>query len=286
LVVASSAVASVKVASYNIRNFDTKKSPTDKKELKKILVKLNADFITVEEIVNTNSFKKFIKAELPEYGVTLAHCGGGGRQKIGFLYNKIKFSLLNITEDNRVSDPANVVSELGCGRLRPALVGVFLNNKTNEQFVVVGLHLKAGGNQRSFDKRWKQYKIVAKIVKELKANYKNIILMGDLNTTGYSVTNADYDKFEDLLTETKMQTIATEFLCTSYWAGLNRQDNIEESSILDHIIYPNNFLGYKAGKVEVHSHCKKSKCANVTSSDLGSSYKNVSDHCPISITFK
>ncbi len=86
LVVASSSFASVKVASYNIRNFDTTKSPTDKKELKKIIKKLKADLITVEEIVNTASFRKFVKSELPEYGVSLAHCGGGGRQKIGFLY--------------------------------------------------------------------------------------------------------------------------------------------------------------------------------------------------------
>jgi endonuclease/exonuclease/phosphatase family metal-dependent hydrolase len=283
---ASSSFAAVKVASYNIRNFDSSKGPTDKKELKKIIRSLKADLITVEEIVNTASFKKFVKSQLPEYGVSLARCGGGGRQKIGFLYNKVKFSLLNISEDNRVSDPANVVTELGCGRLRPALVGVFLENKTNEQFVVIGLHLKAGGAQRSFNKRWKQYKIVAKIVSELKVNYKNIIIMGDFNTTGYSIMDADFDKFEDLLADTKMNTSATEISCTSYWAGYNRQDNIEEASILDHIVYPSNFLGYKAGKVEVHSHCKKSNCSNVSPSDLGSSYKNVSDHCPISITFK
>jgi endonuclease/exonuclease/phosphatase family metal-dependent hydrolase len=286
LFVITSSHAAFKMASYNIRNFDSKKSPTNKIELKKIINSLNADFITVEEIVNTSSFKKFVKNSLPGYQIALSRCGGGGKQKIGFLFKKSVVKLINIYEDNRLSDPTNVMSDLGCGRLRPALVGVFSHVKTKKKFVVVGLHLKAGGNNSSFSKRWRQYEIVSDLVDELKQrNHKNIILMGDMNTTGYSVMNEDYNKFQDLLVDLDMETSGEEMLCTSYWGGTDRHDNIEEASILDHIIYPDNFLGFRGTNVKVHSHCLAQKCSNTSAASLGVSYSSVSDHCPISVNF-
>lgn len=286
-IVASTSFASVKIASYNIRNFDSKKVKTDKVELKKIFTNLDADLISVEEIVNTSSFKDFTKKHLPAYKLHLSKCGGAGNQKLGFLYNTSKFTLLNVVENSSISSVANLSPKAKCASLRPAVIATFKENKTDEQFVAIALHLKAGANQRSFSRRWKQYKQVSNIVRSLNSKgFENILLMGDLNTTGYSILDADYNKFNEFLLDIDMNTIATELTCTSYWSGKNRRDNIEEASILDHIIYPNSFLGYKVKKVEVHSHCKTHKCSNVSSTQLGNSYANVSDHCPISITFK
>lgn len=281
------AFSGIKVATYNIKTFDTKSSPTNKVELKKIIKSLKADIITVEEIVNGPSFLKFIKKEFKNYAVHLSRCGGAGRQKIGFVYRSDKFKLKKAYEDKRLSDLGNIVGQYGCGRLRPALVGIFSTIKTKEEFAVIGLHLKAGGRASNYKKRAKQYKIVSRIVEELKlADYNNILLMGDFNSTGFIATDDDYSNFKDMLKDTNMNTSSGNLKCTSYWAGTNRSDGIEESSVLDHVLYPKKFLKFKKSKIELHSHCKRSKCEFTGSTELGTSYKEVSDHCPVSVTFK
>lgn len=287
IMVSNSVYAEIKVATYNIRTFDVKNSYTNKVELKKNLTQLKADLITVEEIVNAVSFKNFIKNEFKNYKVHLSSCGGAGNQKIGFVYRKDKFILKQVIEDNRLSVPKTLGKKTGCGRLRPALIGIFSEVKTKEEFVVIGLHLKAGGRASSYERRAKQYDIVSEIVEELRlANHKNIIMMGDLNTTGFLAMDQDYTNFKDLLRTTGMTTSSRNIGCTAYWAGSNRSDNVEESSVLDHILYPANFLGFKASKVELHSFCKQVQCKYSSSSELGTSYKEVSDHCPVSMTFR
>lgn len=284
---AHSSYSAIKVASYNIRTFDFKNSYTNKTELKKIIKTLNADLITVEEIINHTSFVSFLGKNFPEYDVHLSRCGGGGKQKIGFVYRKSKFSLEKVYEDNRLSDPGKPVGQYGCGRLRPALVGIFKEKKTRREFVAIGLHLKAGGSQSNYQKRELQYDIVNRMVEELRlADYKDIILMGDLNTTGYILKDEDYKNFRSMLHRTGMTSASSQLDCTAYWAGENRSDNIEESSILDHILHGKKFLGMKAGRTQLHSFCKKSKCDNISKNDLGVQYKEVSDHCPVSVTFK
>lgn len=280
------AFAALKISTYNIRNFDSKKDPTNKKELARVLKSLKFDILQVEEIVNTTSFKNFVQKEFPGYELVLTKCGGGGRQKVGFLYNPTKFKLLKHYEDMRVSDPQVVVGQYGCGRLRPALVGIFQERKTRKKVVVIGVHLKAGGSETSFEKRFKQYEIIGQMLDELKlADFHNIIVLGDFNTTGFDLRNLDYEKFNDLLIDSKFETTGTRVNCTSYWSGMDRHDQIEEASILDHIIYPKSKLGYKRVSVRVGAHCARSKCHDVSSQDLGVTYKEVSDHCPVSATF-
>lgn len=282
-----SAQAKLTVASYNIRTFDSKKSPTDKVELRKILSDLDADFITVEEIVNASSFESFAKKYLPGYGLYLSKCGGGGRQKIGFLYRKNIFRLNQVHEDSRLSEPGNIVGQYGCGRLRPALIGLFTHLKTNEELVAIGIHLKAGSSASNYEKRAKQYKIVAKIVDELRlADHKNIVLMGDFNSTGFLSQDEDFLNFDHMLAEMQMNTSSRELECTAYWSGEDRTDRIEIPSILDHVIYPSNLLGKKIKKVSVFSHCAKTACKISSQTELGRSYQAVSDHCPVSITLE
>ncbi len=286
LFVAFNVEASLRFSTYNIRMFDSKKLQTNLVELKKIIHNLDTDFLTVQEIVDTRGFQNFILKNFKEYKVSLSTCGGMGRQKIGFVYNKSKFKLIRVYEDKRISDFDRNTSDR-CGRLRPALVGVFQLRLTGEKFVALGLHLKAGGGLKNYRKRAKQYREINTIINELKAKVsKNIILMGDFNTTGFIDRDMDYRNFDHMLSDAYMHTISERLNCTSYWSGENSQDNIEESSILDHIVHPIAFLGQKRAHSEVHTHCKKVMCNNVSASELGTSYKSVSDHCPITTTFK
>ncbi|MBD63570.1 MAG: hypothetical protein CME62_00045 [Halobacteriovoraceae bacterium] len=282
-----SAYSALNIVTYNIRNFDSKGDQTNKAALSKILSDLNFDILQVEEIVNTHSFRNYINSEFPGYNVVLSKCGGGGQQKIGFVYNPAKVVLHKYYEDKRVSDPGVVIGDFGCGRLRPALVGMFEERKTAKKFVVIGVHLKAGGSERSFQKRFKQYEILGQMLDELKlANHHDIIVLGDFNTTGFNIRNRDYVKFTEMLGDAKFETTGDDVQCTSYWSGLNRHDNIEESSLLDHIIFPKNLLGYSKLSVQTASHCKKVKCRDASVRDLGISYSQVSDHCPILARFE
>ena len=278
--------AGIKMTTYNIRTFDLKNSYTNKVELKKIITKLNSDFITVQEIVNHKSFAKFIIRNFKGYKLHLSKCGGGGRQKIGFLYRSDKFILEQAYEDKRLSDTGQIVGEYGCGRLRPALVGVFKERKTKKRFVVIGIHLKAGGTPASYETRKTQYKVVSRIIEELRlADLNNILLMGDFNSTGYVHFDTDYVNFTNMLTQSGMRTSSKNLKCTAYWAGHDREDNREEPSVLDHIIYPTKFLSYKRSRATLGSHCKAVSCHVVSAESLGVSYKEVSDHCPVSTTF-
>lgn len=277
----------LEVTSYNIRNFDKKGKGTDKKELTNILQSLNSDIIAVQEIYNNRSFEKYVQKSLPEYKLILSRCGGGGQQNLGFLYNPEKVDFIKEVEDARIASPDDIVPQYGCASLRPAFLGFFKDRSTNKEFVAVVVHLKAGSGSRNYAKRWKQYDYLSKMIRSLRnARQKNIIILGDFNTTGYDHRDQDYNRFMQLLSKTGSDTASEEIACTSYWGGRNQNDDIELPSTLDHIVYSKNFMGLRLKSVEVGSHCKVAGCQEVYDSVLGRSYEAVSDHCPITASFE
>ncbi len=278
---------SLNFGTYNIRTFDYRNDYTNKIELKSIINKMDPDFLTVEEIINSTSFRHFIKKNFPDYSLYLNGCGGSGRQKIGFLYKKSLFNPIRFYEDYRLSSIPRSQVSFECGSLRSALVGIFEYKTTKKKFVAIGLHLKAGSNASSYERRARQYNILEKMVNEFEQKgYKNIVLMGDMNTTGFKLKDSDYSEFNKMVRGLGYETSSRNLECTSYWSGSDRYDNIEESSVLDHIIFSENFLGYKSTKTKLYSFCAAQKCEHMSANDLGIQYKEVSDHCPVSLTFK
>ena len=270
------------IGSYNIKMFDAKPGLTNKVELVKILKKINYDFVTVQEIVNTSSMRKLLANNFEDYSIVTTQCGGSGNQQIAFIYNKKKFKLKHSYEDHRVSDPFISNEREKCPNLRPVLIGKFIEISSGEDFIMMGVHLKAGGGSNNYQKRKVQYNELRKIVNEFRSKgQRNIVLMGDFNTTGYNLQDADYRNFGTLLARTGMVTASDEISCSSYWSGTNTNDNLEESSILDHILLPKTFLGKTRSSTRVESHCAKVACARVSARELGLSYAEVSDHCPI-----
>lgn len=277
----TSIYADVKFGSYNIRTFDKNSSSTNKIELRKIIENADFDFFGVQEIVNADSFKKFIQENFNEYSVILSTCGGAGKQKLGFVYNHRKFKLLKITEDDSLSDVKNE----RCDSLRPAMVGDFQIKSSKKKFTAIVVHLKAGSGSRNYARRNTQYGILSDMVERFKkSGKKNIILMGDFNTTGYDHMDDDYKNFRSFINAGNLNTSARYIQCTSYWGGADYNDNIEESSTLDHIIYTDNFLDHSKLSFEVRAHCQKAKCRDTYETSLGVSYQEVSDHCPIELS--
>lgn len=270
----------LKISTYNIRNFDKSGYETNKPLLKKIISNLDADLLAVQEIHNERSFRKFVKVALRDYGLLLSKCGGSGRQKLGFLYKRSKLKLTKTIEDSRLSQ----AFRNSCGSLRPAMVAVFEENNS-QNFAAVAVHLKAGSGSRNYARRANQYKTVAKIIKELKEKgLKRVVALGDFNTTGFDHRDRDYRNFTEFLDASASSTSAHKVSCTSYWRGRDYNDGIEEASTLDHIVYTDTFG--RPQKLAVGAHCKKANCRDANYYDLGESYKSVSDHCPVSATFK
>lgn len=285
--VALNSYASLKISAYNIRNFDKKGLGTDKYELLNIINQMDSDVIAVEEIFNNSSFQKFVNKNLPEYSLVLSNCGGGGQQNLGFLYKREKVELTKQVEDASIASPDDIVPQYGCGSLRPAMLGFFKERKSKKEFVAVAVHLKAGSGSKNYAKRWKQYNYLVKMVRSLRlAQNKDIVILGDFNTTGYDLRDQDYVKFNHMLTTAGAKTASEKIACTSYWTGNDYNDDIEEPSTLDHIVYTNNFMGYQLKSVSVGAHCKVANCQQVYNSVLGRSYEAVSDHCPVTALFE
>ena len=277
-----SAAAGLNVGTYNIRNFDKPGTHTNKKLLKQSILEASPDLLAVQEIHNQSSFKSFVTKELKGYSLALSNCGGGGGQKLGFVYRFSKLRLKKSYEDRRLTS----AFDNGCGSLRPAFVGIFEDLEEGRTFVALSVHLKAGSGSRNFERRATQYKHIQDMFAEFEADgHKAILAMGDFNTTGFDHRNQDYINFKRLLTSTGSMTSAQEVSCTSYWSGTNYNDGIEEASTLDHVVFNPGFASYGTPEIKVGGHCAKARCEDVYEDVLGEGYQTVSDHCPVTVSF-
>jgi len=279
LLFSSGAWAKWSVSTYNIRNFDkdTQAGKTNLVELGKILQTVKSDVMAFVEVVNEKAFDELIKKELPGYEYVISSCGGFGKQKLAVAYNAKSFIYVRHEEDLGFSGDGSK-----CGSLRPLFLVTLKKQDTKELYIFGVAHLKAGGTEASFSQRWKQYKKLG-VVAEAHSS-KNLILLGDLNTTGYSIQDKDHAMFIDFLASNKLTTNSEELACTSYWAGTSGSAEYQPS-ILDHIVVQEH-IAADVHEVKLGAHCEKVNCAPATPEELGVSFKSVSDHCPIQVSFK
>lgn len=279
LLLSSQAFAKWSLTTYNIRNFDrdSQAGQTNITELEKILRNAKSDVMGFQEVVNVSAFEKVIKRVFPSYQLVKSNCGGGGKQKLAIAFNAERFELNGTREDYRFSSEYEA-----CGSLRPAFLVFLREKKTQKRFVFANLHLKAGSDDRAYQTRWEQYKLLETLSREHEG--ATLVMMGDLNTTGYNIKNEDYRRFENFLSASDFRTVSEDIGCTSYWHGADQDPNYEPST-LDHVVVP-SALYSKVLSVKVSSHCQKVSCLSVPYQDLGVSYDAVSDHCPIQVTFK
>lgn len=279
LLVSSQAWASWSISSYNIRNFDhdPEAGHTNLNELGKTIQEFKSDVMAFVEVVNLSAFKKVVAENLPNYVITNSTCGGFGDQKLAIVFDSKIFKFISATEDMTFSS-----TKANCGDLRPAFL-VTLEHKANKQtYIFAALHLKAGGTETAMQARWIQYELLGKLARKYKN--ENLIMLGDLNTTGYNIQDEDFAHFDHFLNSASLKTISENLACTAYWAG-TLSTGQHQSSILDHIVLKKEMYD---GVKEIYfgSHCAKMDCNAATPSELGVSYKSVSDHCPIQVTFE
>ena len=270
------------LTSYNVRMFGARslhKQTSEERVLEGILKDIRPDLLAVQEVVGDRRFRKFIAREFRGYKTILSKCGGTGKQKVGFVYNASKFELISMKEDDRLKDPSK-----GCNEgLRPAMIGKFREYATGFQFVAMSIHLKAGGHADSIQTRQKQYKRLTKIVNGYrKRGQKNLILMGDFNTTEYLARGRYYRSFVNFVDDNGLEDLSENLDCSSYWHGEDRNDNYFHASLLDHVLVSYGVKRkFKRSYTRAKAHCQKSSCRQQTPDSLGLSFTEVSDHCPV-----
>lgn len=281
--ISSSSLANLNISTYNIRNYSPEfrmsdfNEKTSKPHLKKVLKELNSDIIAVQEIVDSKDFGVFILNHLPEFGITLSSCGGTAKQKLGFLYNKNKVKLIKTSEDLSLSKTGK------CNKgLRPAFIGEFKNRKTNKVFTIISLHLKAGNGKYSESTRVDQYRAISNIINNFTNEQKeSLVILGDLNTTGFISKKGTYLEYNNFLKKNSLIDISANIKCSAYWWG-QVNDKKEYPSQLDHIIITKKlFKNNDYHDTKSMAHCQATKCKVATEEQLGMSYKRVSDHCPV-----
>jgi endonuclease/exonuclease/phosphatase family metal-dependent hydrolase len=288
--------AAIKIASYNIRNFDYDERaqiPTDKNFLYDTISQIDPDFMAIQEINEKQKFEQFISSRFNNrYSVSLTTCGGAHGQKLGFVYDKSKFTAIGFKDDLRTSNP-NQQSQAWCNEgSRPLAVGKYLIKATGETMIAISVHLKSGGRPKSIQKRFKQIGIIGKVVAEHRAQgYKNFVIMGDFNSTEYIFKGKNHNKFKMHVHKMGMQDLAADLPCTAYWWGA-KDDNKQYPSMLDHILVSNEFLNKNSvaqvklqpkaqPKATTTTHCKVLSCKVTWEGELGTSFDSVSDHCPL-----
>lgn len=267
------------VSTFNIRNFDRdpREGKTNIVELTKIIQDVQSDVMAFEEVVNMEAFKSLVKNALPGYAYEISTCGGFGEQHLAIVYNPKTFSLVSKSEDLSLSGPGNK-----CGSLRPLFLVTLKNKSDNQDYTFGTVHLKAGGDGKAFAQRWEQYGRLEALAIKLAA--KNVILLGDFNSTGYNIKNVDYEKFEQFLGEASLRTVSENLGCTNYWNG-DRGQKLFQSSILDHVVLQDKMFA-QVEETRTASHCAKLECREASVYDLGITYEQVSDHCPVRVSFK
>lgn len=274
------AEARFSVTTYNIRNFDRdhEAGQTNIPELGKIIREMKSDVMGFEEVVNQSAFDSLIKSNLTGYQYVVSDCGGFGNQHLAVAYNPKVFEYMHHVED--LSFSGNSSSK--CGSLRPLFLVTLRNKSENRIYTFGAVHLKAGGNDRAYSQRWKQYAKLQRISQDYKN--QNLILLGDFNTTGFNLKNEDYEKFESVISQSGLRTLSEEQGCTNYWHGTEGGPEFQPS-ILDHIVVQDQMVR-SVESVRVGSHCAKLDCRPATPQDLGVTFENVSDHCPVQVTFR
>lgn len=279
LLLSSHAWAKWSVTTYNIRNFDKdyQAGSTDVNELARIIKSVQSDVMAFEEVVNKTAFDQLIKSALPGYSYAISNCGGFGKQHLAVVYNTKTFDYVHEVEDLSFSGKGDA-----CGSLRPVFLVTLMEKATRKIFTFGAVHLKAGGSSNAMSQRWSQYQKLTNLTRSYEN--QNLILLGDFNSTGYNIRNEDYQRFEGFISSAGMRTMTETLGCTNYWSGTLGNGQFE-SSILDHIIVQDKNLR-AVQEVRVGSHCAVTNCRPATPAELGRSFENVSDHCPVQVVFK
>jgi len=284
----------LRIVSFNIRNYptlpprdetDAPVTPvshvlhTDDQALLAVLRKLDFDLMGVQEIVDPALFANAILPALNEatgrhYEAQFSANENGNPQHVGFVFDTDKLHASALTEHPDVDVK---------GTHRPGLSARFESVALGgADFSAMVLHLASGSSTKRAALRAEQAAIVSSHVAQILGTTgdDDFMILGDLNTAREEQELAGIDTA--FAAHAALLRAESANSCSSYWKK-KASNPLLRPSLLDHF--------YTAGMTERDAevpvvsgaHCKERACERFesTSPASGSTYWNVSDHCPV-----
>lgn len=243
-----------------------------------LLKKLDIELLGVVEVVDPALLEKSAQEYLgPEF--KFIYAPSAGSQKVGFLYDS---SVLDIIGQPEIYASVKLKPN---SWLRPAFRAYFKVKPSGMDFHAIIAHLKAGPS--GWGQRQQQWKVLENILKTLpeESGDKDIVLMGDFN----NVSKYGYDEFKPVMQRLGFNwanaQMAIDSSYTNYWRPDYTKERIQ-GSLIDQI-----FISADA-EVEFVPNSSKvgGMCAGGASEYEGEAipefYEQISDHCPIFVSFK
>lgn len=283
----------LRVASFNIRNFpfmpvDPEAEPrtppvsyqleTDVDGLLSVLAKLDFDVMGVQEIIDTALFGQVVE-RLGErtgrdYQAVFAENPDGNPQHVGIVVDSSRARIAWLEEHEEIDLT---------GRYRPGLSARIESvSDGGVDFGLLVLHLVSGTSTKRGDLRAEQAALAAEVVAGEVAvtGDADYVVLGDLNTARQE---REYPALDAALGEgTGLVRQPNATGCSSYW--IKKSDNpLLRPSLLDHV-YLASFDEVDADvPVVAGAHCVERGCEpyESTDPDTGSTFYDVSDHCPV-----
>jgi endonuclease/exonuclease/phosphatase family metal-dependent hydrolase len=257
----------LRVGTYNIRRFGVE--PTDMDQLARVIERADVDVLAVQEIQDEEKLRK-LAARLGRYKVALSRCGGRSAMRLGFLYDDAKLTLER-TDEYPELDPDR---RGDCGGERPGFLGVF--RRGSRTIDLLSVHFVPGGDRERMTRRKEQWEKVHRIVAALRAGGAEVIVLGDVNATGYlDDANGERTFIDARAREAGLGVASSDLACSEY---ARRPDGVLGPSLLDHVVATP--LTVAPWSIDVRGYCAELKCAPHTGDPPGE-FARVSDHCPV-----
>ncbi len=265
---------STAVATFNIRDFGPE---TDMKRLTALVQEVDPDVLAIQEVQDPRkpaSLARALSTGDRRYAATVSRCGG--KLRLAVLHDATRVRLTG-TEEVPELDPDRGRCDEGD---RPALVARF--EREGKAFRLVVVHLAAGGERERVERRKEQWRKIHALVARLRAASSDpVVVLGDVNSTGY--LDDAHGERTFLRESTKAAGLALEtdgLACTEYFRTGDRELS---PSVLDHVVATPGAVRFATPKV--HGYCAELACRRHRG-DPPRDHATVSDHCPVSFRVK
>jgi endonuclease/exonuclease/phosphatase family metal-dependent hydrolase len=269
----------LRVATYNIRRFGVEATDLPRRAARR--GGGDAAIVGVQEIQSEPRLEELlalISVKGRHYRQVLSRCGGSSEMQVGFVYDEARVKLRGTVELPELKPPGEGACTKGD---RPGLVGLF--EARGARFALLNVHLKAGGAEENAKKRREQWQRVVQIVEQLRSSGETrIMVLGDVNSTGYLDGRHDERAFVDETARQAGLDLVTRGLgCSEYYEPAKGE---AEPSLLDHTLGSPGLV--IPGSVRVHGHCAELRCARTRMDEMPPDYALVSDHCPVTVDLR
>ncbi len=262
----------VQVATFNLEFFTktgvswaSKPATTETKKsaIAEIIQNNGLDLLALQEIDNDGVLDDLVNRIGGSNTWAYSIGTSGGEQRLAFLYKKSLVTLSSVAE---LTDTTYFESTNWDSLRKPfSAVATFPSGKS---FQIVGLHLKAGSDTDSCNKRKAQ---VDDLAAYLDSRNSDILLLGDMNDeiSGNGICTST-DPFASLESITGYEFLTT--TTNQFGSSYSRVTNIEYNSVIDHL-YVNANL-----KNSIHVIPATGRIADVVAHG---DEENISDHQPV-----